>query len=66
MFSSKQMKKAMIDANITSKELARLLNISESTFCRKINNDGNFNRSEIEILISIFGLETTKSFLFLS
>ena len=64
MFSIKAMKKAMIDCNVSAKELADKLHISVSTLSRKINNCGNFSRSQIEILIAVFGYETAKSFLF--
>lgn len=64
MFDKTRFKAQIVLAGITSKELARRLDINESTLYRKINNNGNFTRDEINKLIEILGIENPQEIFF--
>ena len=64
MFDKTRFKAQIVLAGITSKELARRLDINESTLYRKINNNGNFTRDEINKLIEIIGIENPQEIFF--
>ena len=57
MFNQNKLKAQMALANISAKDLAKEMGINESTLYRKIQNDGNFTRSEINSMISILRIE---------
>jgi predicted DNA-binding transcriptional regulator AlpA len=54
----------MVMSGITSKEVAKILGINESTLYRKINSEGNFTRKEIKILIDTLGLKNPEEIFF--
>lgn len=57
MFNQNKLKAQMALKNISARELAKRMDINESTLYRKIQNDGNFTRSEINLMISILEIE---------
>ena len=66
MFDEKKFKAQLVLVGITAKELARRLDINESTLYRKINNDGAFTREEINAMIDILNIENPKEIFFAS
>lgn len=66
MFDRKRFKAAMIMADVTSKDLAKALEINESTLYRKLNAGGEFTRKEINKLIEILNIEDPKEIFFAS
>lgn len=53
MFDKKRLQAQMVLKDINAEELSEQLGINPSTFYRKMNNDGDFSRSEIEKMIII-------------
>lgn len=47
----------MVLKGINAKELSDALGINESTFYRKLNNDGDFSRAEIAKITEVLELE---------
>ena len=64
MFDKDRFKAQMVLAGISAKELAKKMNIDESTLYRKIQNDGNFTRSEINLVIEILKIEDPREIFF--
>lgn len=64
MFDKNRFKAAMVMSGITSKEVAKILGINESTLYRKINSEGNFTRKEIKILIDTLELKNPEEIFF--
>lgn len=64
MFEKNRFKAAMVMSGKTSKEVAKILGINESTLYRKINSEGNFTRKEIKILIDTLGLKNPEEIFF--
>ncbi len=57
MFDEKRFRAQMILADVTMKELAKLLGIDESTLYRKIKAGGAFSRKEINTMIPVLKIE---------
>ncbi|MBQ3182388.1 MAG: XRE family transcriptional regulator [Clostridia bacterium] len=57
MFNRQKFKAAMVASGKNAADVAKMLGINESTFYRKIANDGNFNRAEIEQMVSYLSIE---------
>ena len=57
MFDKRRFMAQMVLADMSQKELARALDIDESTLYRKINNNGSFSRKEMNILIDVLNIE---------
>lgn len=51
-----EIKKLMIDKNISTNKLSSMLNIARSTLYRKLNGHLDFSRKEIEIIMNEFKL----------
>ncbi len=64
MFNKNRLKAQMALLGMTSKELAKHLEIDESTLYRKIQNDGAFTRKEINQMIEILKIENPKEIFF--
>ena len=64
MFKVNEFRAALARAGKTQKDLAQALHINESTLWRKINNDGNFTRQEINTIIEFLEIEDPKSIFF--
>ncbi len=64
MFNKNKFKAQMALLGMTSKDLAKSLDVDESTLYRKIQNDGNFTRKEINQLIEILEIENPKEIFF--
>lgn len=64
MFDKNRFKAQIVLAGMTSKELAEKLGINESTLYRKVNNDGNFTRDEINKIIEILRIENPQDIFF--
>lgn len=57
-----KMKQFMKDHNLTPKDMAKAVNINESTWFRKVNRDGDtFTVKEMNMIISAFGMEKTEA-----
>ena len=61
MFNERYFKAEIVRNGLSMKEVARKLNIDESTLYRKIKNNGNFSREEINKLILLLHIEDPKS-----
>ncbi len=64
MFNERYFKAEIVRNGLSMKEVARRLNIDESTLYRKIKNNGNFSREEINKLILLLHIEDPKSIFF--
>jgi hypothetical protein len=53
MFDRKRLQAQMVLKDINAEELSEQLGINPSTFYRKMNNDGDFSRAEIEKMIIV-------------
>ena len=63
-FNKQKFNATLAENGMTKKDLCKILNLNEATIYRKINRNGDFNRTEINKFVEIFGLEKTESFLF--
>lgn len=57
MFDKRALQAQMVLKGINAKELSDALGINESTFYRKLNNDGDFSRAEIAKITEVLELE---------
>lgn len=64
MFDRKRLQAQMVLRSYTGKRLSEELGITESTLYRKMNNDGDFSRSEINKMIDILQIEDPKAIFF--
>ncbi len=64
MFDRNKFKAQMALNGIGGKELAEKMEMNESTLYRKIRDDGNFTRKEINNLISILHIENPNDIFF--
>lgn len=53
MFDKKRLQAQMVLKDMNAEELSEQLGINPSTFYRKMNNDGDFSRAEIEKMIIV-------------
>ena len=60
MFNEKQFKKKLIDCDLTLKEIATAIGISETTLYRKIKGVTDFSRNEMSIIKSTLKLNITE------
>lgn len=64
MFDRKRLQAQMVLKGITGKELATKMGINEGTLYRKMGNDGDFSRSEIQKIMDILGIENPETIFF--
>ena len=64
MFEKSKLKAQMALLNISGKQIAEYLGINESTFYRKMNNDGDFSRKEINQMIILLKIENPEEIFF--
>lgn len=64
MFNKNKFKAQLVLSGISAKELAKKMEIDESTLYRKIQNDGSFTRSEINHMIEILNITDPKDIFF--
>ena len=64
MFDKRKFQAQMVLMGINGRKLSEMLNINESTLSRKLNDDGNFNREEINKLIEILHIDNPKDIFF--
>lgn len=64
MFDRKEFRAQVVRAEKTNKEIAKYLDIDESTLYRKIQNNGSFTREEINKLIEFLSIENPESIFF--
>ena len=64
MFDIKKFKAQMVLKGFTGKQLADALNINESTFYRKLNDNGRFSREEINKMVDLLSIEDPKVIFF--
>ena len=64
MFDKAAFREAIDSSGKTAKEIAADIGIDESTFYRKINDNGRFTRQEIGKIADIFGMPKTISIFF--
>ena len=64
MFDRKKFKAQMALAGITAKELSSKIGMDESTFYRKLNDEGRFSRKEINDMIQILGIGDPREIFF--
>lgn len=64
MFDVRKFKAQVVLKDKRMKDVAKALNIKESTLYRKIKRDGDFTRSEINILIVYLEIENPKEIFF--
>lgn len=66
MFDKNRLKAQMVLRGMTTKELAAKLNIDESTFYRKLKNNGQFTREELAIMIKVLNIENPSEIFFIN
>lgn len=68
MVNTKEFKKALLDADLTQRELSKLSGISKNSLNRKINNKADVTLTEANIICSCLGITdpTEKCKIFLS
>lgn len=64
MFDERKFRAQIVLKGLTVKDLATQLGVNESTLHRKIRQDGNFSRDEINKLISILEIENPADIFF--
>ena len=64
MFNKTKFKAAAVLSGLSMAQIANRLGINLATLYRKINRDGDFSRSEIQILRSILGIENMDDIFF--
>lgn len=64
MFDKRALQAQMVLKGINAKELSDALGINESTFYRKLNNNGDFSRAEIAKITEVLELENPISIFF--
>lgn len=64
MFDKKRFMAQLALKGVTLKELAKNLEIDESTLYRKINDDGRFTRKEMNNMIDFLEIEDPNSIFF--
>lgn len=57
MFDRRRLQAQMVLKGINAKKLSEALGINESTFYRKMNNDGDFSRQEINTIVEVLEIE---------
>lgn len=63
-FNEKEFKVACLKHDVSQEKLADLLGISYATLRRCVKNGGEFTRSQIKVLCTLFGQDTAMAFLF--
>ena len=64
VFDERKFRAQIVLKGLTVKDLATQLGVNESTLHRKIRQDGNFSRDEINKLISILDIENPADIFF--
>ncbi|MBR3308986.1 MAG: helix-turn-helix domain-containing protein [Lachnospiraceae bacterium] len=57
MFNQNKLRAQMVLKGMSAKDLSKALSINESTFYRKLQNDGCFTRQEINTMIQVLEIE---------
>lgn len=57
MFDRRRLQAQMVLADKNAKAVSEALGINETTFYRKLNNDGDFSRKEIVQLIKVLNID---------
>lgn len=57
MFNQNKLKAQMVLKGKSAKDLCEALKINESTFYRKLNNDGSFTREQIGVIAKELEIE---------
>lgn len=66
MFDRRKLQAQMVLKGMTGKELAVKLGISETTLYRKMANDGDFSRKEIDDIMVILSIDDPVAIFFAS
>lgn len=64
MFDKRRFMAQLVLKGVTLKELAKTLEIDESTLYRKINDDGRFTRKEMNNMIDFLEIEDPNNIFF--
>ena len=64
MFDKNKFKAAIVAAGKTAKDVAAVLGVNESTFYRKIANNGAFSREEIQKMNDYLNIENPHDIFF--
>ena len=64
MVLTNELKGKMVARNLTQRDVAKILGISEKTLNSKLNNRGLFNASEMENLIKLLKIENPNEIFF--
>lgn len=64
MFDTNRFKATLVLNGLKAEDVARLLGVNITTYYRKLNNDGDFSRSEINTMIDSFQIEDPISIFF--
>ena len=66
MFDRNRLKAQMVLNGVTAKQLCEALDIDESTFYRKLKNNGQFTREEIATMIKVLKIENPSEIFFIN
>lgn len=64
MFNKNKFNAMLLSKSVTKEDLASYLGINVSTLYRLIKNNGNFNATQIRMMIDFFGREAVLGCLF--
>lgn len=64
MFKKDKFEEALRLSNVTKRELAQALGINESTLYRKIQNNGSFDRYEIDRMVEYLKIDNPTEIFF--
>lgn len=64
MFDKNKFNAMLLNKSVTKEDLAKYLGIDISTLYRLIKNNGNFNATQIRMMIDFFGREAVLGCLF--
>lgn len=64
MFNRRLLESQMVLKGMNVNKLSEALGINASTFYRKLKNDGDFNRSEINTIIKLLDIEDPEPIFF--
>lgn len=57
MFEKRKLQAQMVLRGINAAEISQAIGINESTFYRKLNNNGDFSRAEIEKMVEVLKID---------
>jgi uncharacterized protein YfkK (UPF0435 family) len=64
MFDQRKLQAQMVLKGVKSEELAEAIGIDTTTYYRRLKNEGNFSRKEMQTIIEFLGIENPQEIFF--